>query len=343
MSVLLTESSIYNNIIDSSHMNNSNYIQQLVPPIRSKIKHLLKSTNSYKIYCSIIQTLRRGFNKSKKHEILFSTMLRHINTIADDDAIYVYIHNYLNEYIYPLIGAPNNESVSRANNRALMVKSLLSSLHEKGNSIENVIKLVDIGCSKGGITERLKHTLGLTKENTYGLDILPINKVEHAHSFNYIQADETKSIQCFPFDDNSVELVTMLMSLHHIRTPEAYLAEVYRILAPGGILIIREHDCDPIKDPEMSMLLDVLHGLYCISWNPLECQEDVNFSKNYYAQYKSREEWTKIICDLGFIHQINNEYISKMYNMSRIPRTYIHRRTIPNVYLSYWGVYVKSR
>jgi ubiquinone/menaquinone biosynthesis C-methylase UbiE len=320
MSVILTEST--SNITQEDISNN-------------RIQHLLQYTNSSKIYRSLIQTLRRGFNNSKKHNILFTTMLRRINNLlGNDTVIYVYIHNFLNEFIYPISGTPNNESASRANKRVATIKELLSIVN-----IEALDTYVDIGCSAGGITWRVGTSLGVSANNTYGVDVIESSKVGNTGKFNYIQLANMQ--QSLPFNSGSVQLITMLMSLHHIREPIAYLKESYRALSPGGILIVREHDCDSIADPEMGLLLDVLHGLYCISWNKTGSLEDVHFSHTHYAQYKSRDTWTKLITDIGFVHSTSDPYISKLYNMSQIPRKYAHRHYIPNVYLSYWAVYIK--
>ena len=56
-----------------------------------------------------------------------------------------------------------------------------------------------------------------------------------------------------------MDLVTSLMALHHMEDPDAIIVEISRVLRPGGVFIIREHDCDP---PELAISIDVMHGLY---------------------------------------------------------------------------------
>lgn len=46
------------------------------------------------------------------------------------------------------------------------------------------------------------------------------------------------------FDDNSFDTVSMAYSLHHLDRVDKVLAEMHRVLKPGGSLIIQEEFCD---------------------------------------------------------------------------------------------------
>ena len=46
------------------------------------------------------------------------------------------------------------------------------------------------------------------------------------------------------FDDDSFDLVAMAFSLHHLDRIDKVLAEMHRVLKPGGTLIIQEEFCD---------------------------------------------------------------------------------------------------
>ena len=47
--------------------------------------------------------------------------------------------------------------------------------------------------------------------------------------------------------DNRVDLITCFVTLHHVPHLGLILAELVRILRPGGYLIIREHDCKNVR------------------------------------------------------------------------------------------------
>lgn len=54
---------------------------------------------------------------------------------------------------------------------------------------------------------------------------------------------------CWSIPDESADLVTMNQGLHHLPQNHImkFLAEIWRILRPGGFVIIREHDAKPLQ------------------------------------------------------------------------------------------------
>lgn len=130
------------------------------------------------------------------------------------------------------------------------------------------------------------------------------------------------------------------MVLHHIPEPINQIREFARITKKGGILIIREHDIDSSTDKEAHKFLDILHGLYSISWAKTGEQEDGNYLENNFANYRTRELWDNMIESVGF-KRIQNEDLDREYNMSKVERNYSSTKKIPNQYYAYWAVYQK--
>jgi len=54
--------------------------------------------------------------------------------------------------------------------------------------------------------------------------------------------------EAMPFADGSFDLVTVVNTLHHVRDVEATIAEVARVLAAGGRVVVQDYLADP--DPE---------------------------------------------------------------------------------------------
>jgi SAM-dependent methyltransferase len=56
------------------------------------------------------------------------------------------------------------------------------------------------------------------------------------------------SAEAMPFQDSEFDLVTCVNTLHHVAEPALTLAEMARVLAPGGSIVIQDYLADP--DPE---------------------------------------------------------------------------------------------
>ncbi len=50
-----------------------------------------------------------------------------------------------------------------------------------------------------------------------------------------------------PVADGAVDVVTIVDALHHIGRPQEAIAEVVRVLAPGGVLVIREFNPNTVR------------------------------------------------------------------------------------------------
>ncbi|KAL9644809.1 hypothetical protein ABK040_012463 [Willaertia magna] len=177
------------------------------------------------------------------------------------------------------------DTTGRSNNRVNEIMKILP-------TDLKVKSFVDIGCSEGSITAVLGKRLELEKENIHGCDVRDIGKTyTQDFTFSLLNEKENK----LPYEDSSQSLVVALMSLHHIHNVEETIKEIYRILEPNGILIIREHDASP---KELSLILDTMHGFYSLVWsNPREMP---NFCEEYFAKYFTKQEWTEKIINCGF-------------------------------------------
>lgn len=60
-----------------------------------------------------------------------------------------------------------------------------------------------------------------------------------------------RAVQCdarrLPFRDGSVDAVLVVDALHHVPQQTTALAEAARVLAPGGVLVVREFDPETVR------------------------------------------------------------------------------------------------
>ncbi len=167
-------------------------------------------------------------------------------------------------------GSYHGPSIKRSEERCKIVTRLL------GDAVK-ITALLDIGCGDGSITAHVGKHFNIPQAETYGVDILSAC----AQPINY--SNSTKNLA-----DNSVDLVMAFVSLHHINEIIETLTEIYRVLRPGGAVIIREHDFDGTITMQ-----SYLHLIHIFGDMKLGADCDVNAIVNG-SHYKSRVVWDSL-------------------------------------------------
>jgi ubiquinone/menaquinone biosynthesis C-methylase UbiE len=160
------------------------------------------------------------------------------------------------------------------------------------------LKFLDFGGGNGEITTVFSRKLGFPKENVY---LAESNEKLVGEEFerNFLHIDSTRNIIDLP--DSSVGVVSALMVLHHVEFLPRLLREFFRVLAPGGVLFVRDHD---VTNLETEKYIRDLHQ----QW------KDENCFEKYYSKIKL----TKIIGNLDFAFVGYNYYPRKTRNPQRI-------------------------
>ena len=96
-------------------------------------------------------------------------------------------------------------------------------------------KLLEIGCGRGDFLEAFRE-LGV---DCYGLDLAEsaVKKLRH---LQVKKADVSK--EPFPFEDDTFDIVYHKSLIEHLYSPEHLMRETYRVLKPGGRVIILTPD-----------------------------------------------------------------------------------------------------
>ena len=94
--------------------------------------------------------------------------------------------------------------------------------------------LLDCGCNNGTFSRKLGDILGT--QQVYGIEIGAALAQEAKH--NAVRVVRTDLNRLFPFGDGSVTVITAFNLLEHLTETELFLSEIYRVLVPGGYVII---------------------------------------------------------------------------------------------------------
>ena len=99
--------------------------------------------------------------------------------------------------------------------------------------------LLDVGCGTGPMIELL--SARYPERKFTGMDITPrmievANEKGLANS-EFIVGDS----EAMPFEDGSFDVVICANSFHHYPDPQKFFDEVYRVLKPGGVFVLRDY------------------------------------------------------------------------------------------------------
>jgi ubiquinone/menaquinone biosynthesis C-methylase UbiE len=121
----------------------------------------------------------------------------------------------------------------------------------EGSGIEAGQRVLEIGCGSGGFTTYVARAVGPTG-HVEALDIQPgmLKQLERKltlpenQDIQNITLHQASAYQ-LPFEDGTLDLVYLVTVLPEIPDQPRALAEIFRVLKPGGILAVSELLLDP--------------------------------------------------------------------------------------------------
>lgn len=167
---------------------------------------------------------------------------------------------------------------------------------------------VDFGAGDCIITEVISGKIKANK--TYAIDIPCCSKIDTAPEDKPHESIELEVgvNEPFPLENNTVDLITCFQSLHHTKDLKMKLQEMSRIMKPGGILIIREHN---LTDKNLEYLIEIEHFIYDIVLMKMSYEDAVQDYKG--TQLLSRNKWNEYIKSYEFenIYTFEPPYMKK--------------------------------
>ncbi len=153
--------------------------------------------------------------------------------------------------------------------------------------------LLDVGAGNGQIVSGFANALGVPSDRVYALELAEYPN--RAKDVQWIGYDEKGKI---PLPDQSVDIVTIMMVFHHAPDPQHLISEVFRVLRPGGQVIIRETDASDqatlgLKSEEVIALNQILDNMLYVVFDP-------NSGVPMMNNYRPSQYWQDLYEKTGF-------------------------------------------
>lgn len=116
------------------------------------------------------------------------------------------------------------------------------------------LRILDVGCATGRLLQRLAEA-GATE--LCGVDLAPrileVAREKFARARVSADVRTADAEDLLPWDDGAFDAATLTGVLHHFFTPKDALAEIRRVLLPGGRLLV----IDPCFFPPLRQILNL--------------------------------------------------------------------------------------
>lgn len=188
----------------------------------------------------------------------------------------------------------------------------INKIKSKNNEISN-IKYLDLCCGSGKKSKLFHKNLGIEKSNTYISDIQtwgPYQKNKSKMPFQFTFIENNK----LDYENEQFDLVTCILSLHHVKELESFIKEIYRIIKKNGFLLLIDH-C--VYNDYDRLFINIQHMLYTYFYD-----KKIDYIENpEYIYCFNMHEWNYIMSKNKFFCKISkplifgNEYTQKFDNI----------------------------
>jgi SAM-dependent methyltransferase len=138
--------------------------------------------------------------------------------------------------------------------------------------------VVDLGCGRGPTLAALADRHG-DRVRLVGVELAPSPEADQR--FAYVAADLNQTL---PFADGAFEAAVCHNVIECLRSPESFMAEVARVLAPGGHLLLGHSDFDTLvfSTSDLALTRRLVHR-FCDSVPPFMTEADGTIGRRLVA------------------------------------------------------------
>ncbi len=167
------------------------------------------------------------------------------------------------------------------------------------------LTFVDIGCGDGEALVLIGKQIKATRVICCDVEDVRTNKTSE-----FVLVSVNTPLM---FADNSVQIVSIFHTLHHMIDAEFRLRDIARILASGGLLFVKDHD---VVTPEDSQNVTFEHFAYSIGEGKATLRNKHDYNTIEPMYYYSEEQVTKYLEHIGFVRIYLYKYTNatKTYN-----------------------------
>ncbi|HQV83497.1 MAG TPA: class I SAM-dependent methyltransferase [Ornithinibacter sp.] len=151
------------------------------------------------------------------------------------------------------------------------------------------LRALDVGCSAGFIADEL----ALAGATTTGVDIDEPGLAKARARFGERVDFRVARGEALPFDDDTMDIVVLNHIYEHVVDPEAVVADIHRVLRPGGVLYLGIGHRWQVIEPH--------HRLPFLSWLPRGAADRymrlTGKGEHYYERYYTPAGLRRLFAD----------------------------------------------
>ena len=228
------------------------------PMLNSEFHAVYSDVKWHDAFYRFLQNIYRIYPEDRFHTLIKQACAAH----QDDESIYRYIQSKLST-IKPLLAELFYALPSLAKQKKEMARQTLELLDGQ----RDFDGYVEIGSTGRYVSELRKH-LNLRGQLLLVNDLAPSNspvdiveRGQFSKLGTFAPLSDYAPISASAAPDASMVLVTCYIGLHHIQLAklDPFVRSIWRMLRPGGIFILRDHD---VTTPQMNTFVSLAHAVF---------------------------------------------------------------------------------